>query len=582
MSLAVEPAEPVRSVRSAEPVRTAIVRRDARAAGEFERFLGDPRDAASVITIERSIDLDERSEFPHEPVAAVGAWGLQQWYVPEAHGGLLRDVLVPMMMIRRIASRDLTVAVAVGKSFLGAVGAWIAGGPIAPTMADLVLSGDPVAWGLTERGRGSDLSNTATTASVGDRIVVDGAKWPINSGRRCRAMTVLARTGETGPRALSLVLVDKQRLETGAVTPLPKVPTHGIRGGDISGLAFDRAVVEPDRLVGPQGHGLEIVLKSLQLTRPLCTALSLGAADHVVAIALEFAATRELYGRGLADLPSARATLGTAVADALLAESVMVAGAREVHGATDEMALVSAFVKSLVPTTVDLLVRDLTAFLGARSQVIGIAGAGAFQKAARDNRVVGIFDGNSIVNLNMIINEFTSITRDADPVDGAALVQEFRFDAGPEGWIDAARLRLLTRRGSRLLRALPSLVELLDGRPSSIPAHRIASEYRRLLELAREAPREALPSAASFDLASRLALCFGAACAIAVGLAGPEPDSAASETRLLATLERVAVRLGLRSAPSTAASAAAVADLALEYARTGRRVSVLEGWEVDS
>ena len=335
--------------------------------------------------------------------------------------------------------------------------------------------------------------------------------------------------------------------------------------------------------MGPQGHGLEIVLKSLQLTRPLCTALSLGAADHVVAIALEFAATRELYGRGLADLPSARATLGTAVADALLAESAMVAGAREVHGATDEMALVSAFVKSLVPTTVDLLVRDLTASLGARSQVIGIAGAGAFQKAARDNRVVGIFDGNSIVNLNMIINEFTSITRDADPVDGAALVSEFRFDAGPDGWIDAARLRLLTRRGSRLLRALPSLVELLDGRPSSIPAHRIASEYRRLLELARDAPREALPSAASFDLASRLALCFGAACAIAVGLAGPEPDGAASETRLLATLERVAVRLGLRSR----AQRGGLGDGARGPARSstrarGRRVSVLEGWEVDS
>ena len=42
------------------------------------------------------------------------------------------------------------------------------------------------------------------------------------------------------------------------------------------------------------------------------------------------------------------------------------------------------------------------------------------------------------------------------------------------------------------------------------------------------------------------------------------------------------MRLGLRSSPSAAASAAALADLALEYARTGARVSVLEGWEVDS
>ncbi len=260
----------------------------------------------------------------------------------------------------------------------------------------------------------------------------------------------------------------------------------------------------------------------------------------------------------------------------------MVAGAREVHGATDEMALVSALVKSLVPTTVDLLVNDLTAFLGARSQILGIAGTGDFQKAARDNRVVGIFDGNSIVNLNMIINEFPSITRDADPVDAAALVQEFRFDAGPDAWIDSQRLRLVTRRGSRLMRALPSLVELLAGRPAARPAQQIASEFGRLLELARVAPREAAPSAASFDLAGRLALCFGAACAIAVELAGPERGAAASETRLLATLERLAVRLGLRASPTAAASAAALADLAIELARGGRRITVLEGWEVDS
>ena len=102
---------------------------------EFERYLGDPRDAASVIAADRSIDLDERREFPAEAIAAIDTWGLQRWYVPEAHGGELRDLLVPMRMIRAVARRDLTVAVAHGVTFLGAVGAWIAGGPIAAVMA---------------------------------------------------------------------------------------------------------------------------------------------------------------------------------------------------------------------------------------------------------------------------------------------------------------------------------------------------------------------------------------------------------------------------------------------------------------
>ena len=555
---------------------------------EFERYLGDPRDAASVIHTDRSVDLDERREFPVDAIAAVNELGLQRWYVPEAHGGELRDLLVPMMMIRSIARRDLTVAVAHGVTFLGAVGAWITGGPIADTMAELVLDGGPVAWGLTERGRGSDLSNTATTATLGDRVVLDGEKWPINNATRGRAMTVLARSSDQpGPRSLSLVLVDKHRVEPSTLAPLPKVATHGTRGADISGLAMRRTVVDAEMLVGAPGHGLETVLKSLQLTRPLTTPLSVGAADHVVDVALRFALEHRSAGRRVADLPSARATLGTAIADQVLAESVMVAAAREMHHATHEMALVSSLAKFLVPSTVDRMVRDVTALLGPWAQVLGIGGAGEFQKVARDNRVVGIFDGNSMVNLNMIVNEFGTISRPDEPPDAAALVASFRHDAAPDGWLDPTRLRLVTRRGSRLLRALPGLVELLasggasggttSGTDATVGvARRIAAEYERVVVEAGAAPREAMPSARSFELAERVALCFGASCAIAVGLAAADAGTAASDARLLAVLERLAARLGLIDQVAATGSATRLAGLSLEATQAGSRVSVLD------
>jgi len=559
-------------------IEPAPERLDRPSVAAFEAFLGDPDEPGAVISTERSIELDEASAFPADIVDAVDAWGLQRAYVPEAHGGGLGDVFVPMMMIRRLAGRDLTVAVAHGKTFLGAVGAWIAGGPIAGDMAELVLAGDPVSWGLTEQGRGSDLSNTATAARIGGDIRITGAKWPINNATRGRAMTVLARTSDQpGPRALSLVLVDKQRVDAGTLSYRPKVATHGIRGADISGLELRGAVVEDDRLVGAPGHGLEIVLKSLQLTRPLTTALSLGAADHAVAVATGFAANRRLFGRSLAGLPAARATLGTAIADSLLAEAVMYAGARGAHRMPEEMSLVSALVKFLVPDTVDLMFRDLTPFVGARSQLLGIAGAGAFQKAARDNRVVGIFDGNSVVNLNMIINEFPSIARETEPVDVVGVVADFAFDAH-DGWVDTSRLRLVTKRGSRVLRSLPGLADLLGTRAAAEPARRIAAELDRLVVAAGSAPRESAPSAASFDLAERIALCFGAACAIATDLASPQAGSAPSEVRLTAVLERLAVRLGLQASTAAAPSASALAELALEEAGRARAVSMLDGW----
>lgn len=554
---------------------------------EFERFLGDPRDAASVIGAERSVDLDERREFPGEAIAAIDGWGLQRWYVPESHGGELRDFLVPMRMIRAIARRDLTVAVAHGVTFLGAVGAWISGGPIASVMAGLVLDGGPVSWGLTERGRGSDLSSTATTAAIGDRIVLDGEKWPINNATRGRAMTLLVRSSDQpGPRALSLVLLDKRRVDDRTLRTLPKVATHGTRGADISGLALRRTTVDADLLIGEPGHGLETVLKSLQLTRPLTTPLSVGAADHVVDVALRFALEHRSAGRRGADLSSARATLGTAIADQLLAESVMIAAAREMHHATNEMALVSSLAKFLVPSTVDRLVRDVTPMLGPWAQALGVDGAGEFQKVARDNRVVGIFDGNSMVNLNMIVNEFATIARPDEPADAAALVASFRYDAAPDGWLDPTRLRLVTRRGSRLLRALPGLVELLASGsaagttwpgPVIAVARRLAAEYDRIVVEAAAAPREALPSARSFELAERVALCFGASCAIAVGLAAADAGTAASDARLLAVLERLAVRLGLVDHVAASASATELAGLAFEAAAAGDGVSALDG-----
>jgi hypothetical protein len=392
-------------------------------------------------------------------------------------------------------------------------------------------------------------------------------------------MTVLARTSDQpGPRSLSLVLVDKRRVDAGTLAPLPKVATHGTRGADISGLSMRRTVLDPEMLVGSPGHGLETVLKSLQLTRPLTTPLSVGAADHAIGVALEFAAT--CPASGLPGGPhGARSTLGTAVADGLLAEAVMYAAAREMHHATHEMALVSSLAKFLVPNTVDLLVREVTPFLGERSQLLGIAAAGGFQKVARDNRVVGIFDGNSMVNLNMIVNEFGTIARPDDPVDAALVVESMRHDAEPDGWLDPARLRLVTRRGSRLLRALPGLVDLLGSRGSAGPARRIASELDRVVALAGTAPREAMPSARSFELAERVALCFGASCAIAVELAGPDAAAAASEVGLRAVLDRIAVRLGLLDAASASASASLLGDLALDATRDGRRLSVLEGWD---
>ena len=558
----------------------------------FDAFLGDPAHDDAVVSTRRSVRLDEASAFPEDEIAAVTAFGLQRWYIPAAHGGMLDDALVPLLMIRQLARRDFTVAAAHGKTFLGAICAWVADDGIATRMARLVETGRPVSWGLTERGRGSDLSRSATTARIGAGSVrVDGGKWPINNAVRCRAMTVLARSDDRpGPRSLSLVLVDKDEADPATIGYEPKVSSHGLRGANLAGIRFEGSVVGADAVVGPEGHGLEIVLKSLQLTRPFTTGLSMGAVDRALQTALDAASVPDGARGRLLDEPVARRALGIAVADALLVECLMLVGVRSAHAFPGEMALVSALVKFLGPDTADLLFRDLTRLLGARALVVGTedGGAlhpsvfGAFQKAARDSRVVGIFDGNSVVNLNMIVNELPNQLRPAAAPSLDEVLAPLRADA-PHEAIDTTGLRLVTRHGSRLLRSLPVLVDAVDdGRTSraAVDAARlIGDEYTALRREAEDMPRQSQPDPLAFHLAERFALLFGGACALAVHLArrraipGPLGES---DVWLAAVLQRVANRLG--ADPVQAPVADALLDAAVRVHETGGVVTLLGSW----
>jgi alkylation response protein AidB-like acyl-CoA dehydrogenase len=126
---------------------------------------------------------------------------------------------------------------------------------------------------------------------------------------------VLARTSPGGgARGFSLFLADRRQLPDELWRPLPKVRTHGIRGADISGFTAIGAVFDASALVGEIGDGIPVVLKTLQLTRIACAGLSLGAADHALRIASDFASERRLYGRVLADVPYVRRILGRAAA----------------------------------------------------------------------------------------------------------------------------------------------------------------------------------------------------------------------------------------------------------------------------
>jgi alkylation response protein AidB-like acyl-CoA dehydrogenase len=523
--------------------------------------------------------LDEREEFPTAAAALLDRLGVPDFYIDSRNGGRLTDLFDLTTLVRMLARHDLTLAVGHSKTFLGAVSVWLAGdaGQRA-RLAARIAGGAAVAWALTERGHGGDLlSGQLLARAVDAGWLLSGEKWLINNATRGQLVCVLARTQPAGgARGFSIFLFDKRTSDDSAWSALAKVPTHGIRGADISGLVLDGTVLPATAMVGAEGTGLETTLKALQLTRIVCCGLSLGALEHALALGADYVRSRVLYGQVLADIPNIRRDLGRAVAALRVAEAVTFVAARAAANTPGELAVVSAVAKAIVPELCQDAVSTVGEILGLRGFLSADEPYRAFQKIDRDHRVVAVFDGSTAVCRSALIEHFP-ILAGAGPATRQGLLDP------PAEAMDYSKLSLLARSCS-LVSGLAEDCDALAKQaaagvvPRSVPdlAATVVDSLRltkqRMAGLRREphrTPQEA------FDIARDFELCFAAAAVCRSWLhheAGSDtsarPDDPAG---LLAALALIVGRLPLRPKAGTVSDAVfdAVADPLLSPSAPG-------------
>ncbi len=540
-------------------------------AEDLEAHLGNPWSPDTEFSYARCAQLDELEEFPAAICAQLDAWGIPSFYVPTQHGGRLEDYEQLVQLMRVISRRDLTVAIGHGKTYLGGVCVWVAGNDeqAAAVGAD-IRAGTPVSLGLTERAHGSDLIGGEVSAlpDGAGNLVVNGEKWLINNATRGSVLSLLVRTDPAGgPRGFSMLLVDKRKLGEGAFQQVPKIHTLGIRGADISGISFSSAVVPESEIIGNVGGGIETILKALQLTRTMCTALSLGAADHALRIVLDFNRERKLYGRTLITLPKTRSVISAAAADVLIGEALTIVSSRAAHTLTGEMSVISAVAKFLVPTNAEMVIADLTRQLGARAFLKKVHAHGMFQKVERDHRIVGLFDGNTLVNLNSLVNQFRSLARSYRRGSGDTAGAAAAFDLSvPLAPVDPTRLSLVARSGSGVLASVPDSIAVLRAAAGDEPvlksalaaAERLA-ETIDLVHAEMEQHQNALSDVPveAFAAARRYTLCFAAAAVLGLWAHNHTAQNARGVWQdgvwLRTALDRLLVRLGEPGADDGAA-----------------------------
>ena len=237
------------------------------AAAKLDAFLADPRQAGTPFSYQEIVACEELGELPAGAVDLVRQFGFQEYLVPAALGGRFRSLEELYWVTRIVSQRNLTIAVMFGSALLGANPVWLWGAPEQKAqLAAELLDGRLICFAVSEADHGSDLLATETVARRdGAELALSGVKWPVGNATRARFVTTFARMGAQAK--FSLLLVDKEKLDPGCWQNLPFVKTVGLRGHDLSGIAYEGARIPASAVIGQPGTGLVQTLKALQITR---------------------------------------------------------------------------------------------------------------------------------------------------------------------------------------------------------------------------------------------------------------------------------------------------------------------------
>ncbi len=149
---------------------------------------------------------------------------------------------------------------------------------------------------MTEPGAGSDLQGIRTTAvDKGDHYLLNGSKTFISNGINADLVIVVARTNpEAGHKGISLLVVERgmEGFERGR--NLEKV---GMHAQDTAELSFSDVVVPKENLLGEEGEGFIYLMMNLPQERLIIAAQAASVIDHVLDMCLDYAKTREAFGK---------------------------------------------------------------------------------------------------------------------------------------------------------------------------------------------------------------------------------------------------------------------------------------------
>jgi alkylation response protein AidB-like acyl-CoA dehydrogenase len=359
---------------------------------EEQRLLRDAiRTLADERVAPRAAEIDRTGEFPWDLKDLLAAQDVFAVHFPERFGGLGGDLLSSCLAVEQLSRACATTGLILAVQGLGALPLRLAGTEEqqARWLPDLAAGRTLIAFALTEPEAGSDVAAIRTRARRdGDEYVIDGTKRFISQGSVADIVTVFAVTDPEADRhaRLSCFVVPANASGFRVVRLEHKM---GIRGSPTAELVFDGVRVPADHLVGAEGQGFEIAMRTLDRSRPGIAAQAVGIAQGALETAVAYARDRRQFGRPIGEFQMVAAMLADMDAATESARQLLYTACIEVEAGSPDASRWSAVAKLVAGDAAMRVTSDAVQVLGG----YGYVDEFPVERMMRDAKITQLYEG---------------------------------------------------------------------------------------------------------------------------------------------------------------------------------------------
>ncbi len=361
------------------------------------------RDLARRIAQEKikpvAAEYDEREEFPWDIIKILSDSDLFGIYIPEEFGGTGGGVMELVLATEELSRACGGISLSFAATALGTYPILLYGKDEQKKkyLPDIAAGKKLAAFALTEAGAGSDASAISTTAKKEDGYyILNGTKQWITNGGEAEVYTVIAMTDKSkGPRGASAFILEKgmKGFDFGK-----REKKMGIRASATRELIFNDCKVPAENLLGKEGMGFIVAMKTFDQSRPGVAAQALGIAQGALDLTIEYAKQRQQFGKSISSFQGIQFMLADIATEIEAARALVYSVARMIDKGETKVAKESAMAKVFASDVAMKVTTDCVQIFGG----YGYMRDYPIEKYMRDAKITQIYEGTNQIQRNII------------------------------------------------------------------------------------------------------------------------------------------------------------------------------------